>query len=143
MTNINKVIPVLPLKWSVRWNFYQSAEDPVLKHFLLQNYFHSLLRFCLIFLACVCNSVKWGLSKFSLPQSAMFLFLFWFNSLMSSTVTYCNGENFNNLDILVYFIFFCFSFLHTVPKTPPANVSGRSGRRHELVIAWEVRDFST
>ncbi|NXJ10563.1 CNTN5 protein, partial [Rhinoptilus africanus] len=24
-----------------------------------------------------------------------------------------------------------------VPKTPPANVSGRSGRRHELVIAWE------
>ncbi|XP_009959184.1 PREDICTED: contactin-5, partial [Leptosomus discolor] len=23
------------------------------------------------------------------------------------------------------------------PKTPPANVSGRSGRRHELVIAWE------
>uniref|UniRef100_A0ACB8FFP7 Contactin-5 n=1 Tax=Sphaerodactylus townsendi TaxID=933632 RepID=A0ACB8FFP7_9SAUR len=25
-----------------------------------------------------------------------------------------------------------------VPKTAPANVSGRSGRRHELVIAWEV-----
>uniref|UniRef100_A0A674K6G6 Contactin-5 n=1 Tax=Terrapene triunguis TaxID=2587831 RepID=A0A674K6G6_9SAUR len=24
-----------------------------------------------------------------------------------------------------------------VPKTAPANVSGRSGRRHELVIAWE------
>uniref|UniRef100_A0A4W2G3I6 Contactin-5 n=1 Tax=Bos indicus x Bos taurus TaxID=30522 RepID=A0A4W2G3I6_BOBOX len=25
----------------------------------------------------------------------------------------------------------------TVPKTAPTNVSGRSGRRHELVIAWE------
>lgn len=30
-------------------------------------------------------------------------------------------------------------FLTTVPKTAPTNVSGRSGRRHELVIAWEVR----
>lgn len=30
-------------------------------------------------------------------------------------------------------------FVSTVPKTAPTNVSGRSGRRHELVIAWEVR----
>uniref|UniRef100_A0A670IP22 Contactin-5 n=1 Tax=Podarcis muralis TaxID=64176 RepID=A0A670IP22_PODMU len=27
-----------------------------------------------------------------------------------------------------------------VPKTAPANVSGRSGRRHELVIAWEFQN---
>lgn len=65
---------------------------------------------------------------------------------MSSAATYYYGENFNNLDILFCFLVFVFvlffSFLLTVPKTPPGNVSGRSGRRHELVIAWEVRDFS-
>lgn len=91
--------------------------------------------------------------------------------LVSSAATYYYGKNFNNLDILGWFFFvwglivclggvgaflgwfcwfFCFVvlgfliffFLLTVPKTPPANVSGRSGRRHELVIAWEVRNFS-
>lgn len=72
--------------------------------------------FCLIFLACVCNSLKWGLSKFSLPQNAMFLFLSWFNSLMSSAETYYNGENFNNLDILVCFVLF-FLFAHSAKDT--------------------------
>lgn len=141
MTNINKIIPVLSLMWSVHWNFYQSAEDLVLKQSCIPILF-LFSAYALSFLACVCNSLKWSLSKFSLPQSAMFLFLFWFNSLMSSAQTYYCGENFNNLNIVFCFILFCFSFLHTVPKTPPANVSGRSGRRHELVIAWEVRDFS-
>lgn len=31
--------------------------------------------------------------------------------------------------------------LETVPSVAPANVSGGNGRRHELVILWEVGVF--
>lgn len=39
--------------------------------------------------------------------------------------------------VLTVFFNFSFSF-HTVPSVAPANVSGGNGRRHELVISWEV-----
>lgn len=32
---------------------------------------------------------------------------------------------------------------HTVPSVAPTNVSGGNGRRHELVISWEVRSCTT
>lgn len=142
---VNKIISVLSVRWSVHFKFFTNLQKIVLKQlfipilvffsaYALFEFISLTVEFCEMKLKQLFFSTECYICYFcsDLTASCLLQQLITMGKT-SITWTFCFG-----------FCCCCFflSFLLTVPKTPPANVSGRSGRRHELVIAWEVRDFS-